>query len=69
MLKTSKYFETTGSLRFCSKHEPTDFNTYVANTNNFKCFKYKSRMPGNTVAKPTLITTNRILKKRQWLRH
>ena len=34
----SNYSETTGSLWFYSKDEATDFNAYIANTNNLKSF-------------------------------
>ena len=37
---SSNYSETTGSLWFCSKDEPTVFNADIANDNNFKSFKY-----------------------------
>ena len=33
---SSNYFETTGSLWFCSKDEATDFNNNIGNTDNFK---------------------------------
>ena len=35
---SSNYSETTGSLWFYSKHEATDFNAVIANTNNLKSF-------------------------------
>ena len=35
-----KYSDTTYSLWFYSRNEATKFNNYVANTNNFKSFKY-----------------------------
>ena len=46
----SNYFEGTGSLWFYSKDEVTDFNEEIANTDNFKSFKYKAKLLGNTVA-------------------
>ena len=36
---------------FYSKDETTDFNADIANTDNFKCLKYKAKLLGNTVAK------------------
>ena len=42
----SKYFGTAGSLWFYSKDEATDFNTNIANDNNFKSFKYKTKLLG-----------------------
>ena len=46
----SNYFETTGSLWFYSKDEGTDFNADIANDNNFKSFKCKAKLLGNTEA-------------------
>ena len=42
----SNYSETTGSLWFYSKDEVFKFNNNIANTNNFKSFKYQ--LLGNT---------------------
>ena len=47
---SSNYSETTGSLWFYSKDEATDFNADIVNDNNFKSFKYKAKLLGNTVA-------------------
>ena len=47
---SSNYSETTGSLWFYSKVEATNFNADNENTNNFKSFKYKAKLLGNTVA-------------------
>ena len=38
------------SLCFYSKDEVTDFNNGVVNTANFKSFKYKTKLLGNTKA-------------------
>ena len=46
-LKTSK---TRGSLWFYSDDEPTHFNVDIANTDDFKSFKYKAKLLGNTAA-------------------
>ena len=46
---SSNYFETTESLQFYSKDEATNFNADIENTNNFKSFKYKAKLLGNTV--------------------
>ena len=46
---SSKYSETIGSLWFYSKDEATNFNADIANTNNFKSFKYKAKLLENTV--------------------
>ena len=46
----SNYSETTGSLWLYSKNEPTDFNNNIADTDNFKSFKHKAKLLGNTVA-------------------
>ena len=45
-----QYSVTAGSLCFYSKDEATDFNADIANDNNFKSFKYKAKLLGNTVA-------------------
>ena len=45
--------ETRGSIWFCSKDKTTDFDNDVANTDNFKFFKYKAKLLGNAVAQPT----------------
>ena len=47
------YSETTRNLWFYSKGEAVNFNAYIANDNNFKSFKYKAKLLGNTVAQPT----------------
>ena len=47
---SSSYSETTGSLWFYSKNEAARFNANVANDNNFKSFKYKAKLLGNTEA-------------------
>ena len=62
MKYSSNYSETTGSLWFYSKDEATDFNAYIANVNNFKSFKYKPKLLGNTVAQAEN-AANGILKK------
>ena len=55
---SSNYSETTGSLWFYSKDEAIDFNADIANDDNFKSFKYKAKLLGNTEAD----NANRILK-------
>ena len=47
---SSNYSETIGSLWFYSKDEVTNFKADIANTNNFKSFKYKAKLFGHTVA-------------------
>ena len=56
------YFETTGGLWFNSKDEATDFNADVANTNDFKSFKYKAKFLGNTIVHLASNAANGILK-------
>ena len=46
----SDYSKTTGSLWFHSKAEVTDFNVDIVNTGDFKYFKCKSKLLGNTDA-------------------
>ena len=55
---SSNYSETTGRLSFYSKDEATDFNADIANTNDFKSFKYRATLLENTEADGA----NRILK-------
>ena len=49
---SSNYTEKTGSSRFYSKYQATDFNANIANNNNFKSFEYNAKLLGNTVAQP-----------------
>ena len=46
---SSNYSETTGCLWFYLKNEGTSFNTDIANDNNFKSFKYKTKLLENTI--------------------
>ena len=41
---SSGYSETTGSLWFHSKDEATNLNADIASDNNFKSFKYKTKL-------------------------
>ena len=66
---SSNYSETTGSLWFYSKDEVTSFNADIANTNNFKSFKYKAKLLRNTVAQDAPNQANRLLKMQQLLSH
>ena len=56
---SSNYSEIKGTLCFYSKDEANDFNGYISSENNFKSFKYKTRLIGNTVTDGA----NEILKK------
>ena len=56
------YYETTGSLLFYSKDEATNFNAHIANDDNFKSFKFKAKLLGNTAAQPVPNAGNEILK-------
>ena len=47
---SSNYSEKTKVLWFYYKDEATDFNNNIANTNDFKSFKYKAKLLGNTEA-------------------
>ena len=60
---SSNYSETTGSVWFYSKDKATDFNADIANTNDFKSFKYKAKLLENTAAQPASNQANGILKK------
>ena len=56
---SSNYFETEETLWFYLIKKATDFDTSIANTDDFKPFGYKARLLGNTEADGT----NGILKK------
>ena len=58
----SNYFDTTGSLWFYSKDEASNFNNNIANTDNFKSFKYKAKLLENTVAQSAPNAANGILR-------
>ena len=59
---SSNYSETKGSLWFHSKVKTTNFNADIANTNNFKFFKYNAKLLGGTVAQSAPNQANGILK-------
>ena len=59
---SSNYSETAGRPLFYSKDEATNFDADIANTDEFKFFKYKTKLLGNTVVQPASNATNRILK-------
>ena len=46
---SSNYSETTGCLWFYLKDEATNFNADIANDNNFRSFKYKTKLLENTI--------------------
>ena len=56
------YSETKGSVCFYSRDEATDLNNNIASTDDFKSFKYKAKLLGNTDAQPNSNNTNEILK-------
>ena len=58
----SNYSATRGSLWFYSKDEATDFDGDIANDDNFRSFKYKARLLGNTAAQLVPNAANEILK-------
>ena len=47
---SSNYSDMAGSLWFYSKDEVTDPNNYTTDTNDFKSFKCKAKLLGNTGA-------------------
>ena len=59
---SSNYSKTTGSLWFYSKDEATNFDADIANTDEFKSFKYKAEFLGNAAAPPAPNAANRIVK-------
>ena len=56
---SSNYSETMESLWFYSKDEAANFNNNIA---NFKSFKYKAKLLGNTFVQPAPNPTNETLK-------
>ena len=46
----SNYFGTTGSLWCYSKNESNNFDADAGNNDDFKSFKYKAKLSGNTEA-------------------
>ena len=52
---SSNYSEPTGSLRFYSKDEATNFNANIANIDDLKSFKYKAKLIETTVAQASQI--------------
>ena len=59
---SSNYSNATGSLWFHSKDEATNFNADITNTDDFKSFKYKVKLLGNTSAQPSSNQANEILE-------
>ena len=59
---SSNYFETRGSLWFYSKDEVANIDADIANTDQFKSFKCKAKLLGNTAAQPAPNTDNGVLK-------
>ena len=59
---SSNYPKATGSLWFYSKDEAANFNDNIANTSNFRSFKYKAKLSGNTVAQSAPNAANGILR-------
>ena len=55
---SSKYSKRTGTLWFYSKDKTVNFNADIANDDNFKSFKYKAKLLGNTAAEPVPIAAN-----------
>ena len=60
--QNSNYSETTGSLWFYSKDEASNFNPDIASDDNFKLFKCKAILLGNTTAQPDQNQANEILE-------
>ena len=47
---SSNYSNATGSLWFYSKDEAVNLNDIIASIYDFKSFRYKTKLLGNTVA-------------------
>ena len=58
----SNFSQKNGSLWFYTKDEPTNFDAYIAKTNDFKSFKYKSKLLEKTLAQIAPNRANEILK-------
>ena len=58
----SKSSETTRSSWSYSKDKATNFNNAIKNTDDFKSFKSKAKLLGNTVAQPAPNQSSGILK-------
>ena len=58
----SNFSQINESLWFYTKDEPTNFDAYIAKTNDFKSFKYKSKLLENTLAQIAPNRANEILK-------
>ena len=59
---SSNYSEKIGILWFYFEDEATNLNNNIANTDNFKSFKYKAKILGNTVAQPVPNAASGIMK-------
>ena len=57
---TSNSSETTESLKFHLKDEATNLDADIANTDDFKSFKYRAKFLRNTVAQPAPNAVNGI---------
>ena len=62
MKYSSNYFEKIEKLWFYLKDEETDIFINIANTDDFKYFKYKSKFLGNTELHPNTNNANGTLK-------
>ena len=60
---SSNFFETTGVLWFYSKVEASNFKNNIANTGNFKPFKYEAKLLENKAAQPAQNATIAVLFK------
>ena len=56
----SKYSKT-GDLWFYSKYEATNFDANIADANDFKSFKYKTKLRGGTGAAYGILKTQQLL--------
>ena len=50
LLEHSSNYSDTTSLWFYFKYEATNVNANIADNDNFKSFKYKTKLIGNTAA-------------------
>ena len=62
LIEYSSIYKTAWSVWFYSKDKRTNVDADIANTDDFKSFKYKVKLLGNTGAQATPNTANGVLK-------
>ena len=62
LIEYSSVYKTAWSLWFYSKDKETNVDADIANTDDFKSFKYKVKLLGNAGAQATPNPANEIIK-------